>query len=367
MRRVTAWSLLLCLAALHAQPADAASAAYKLGVAAPLTGPLAKMGADIRQGVQLAVDEVNAGGGFRGQKVELVVGDDKGDPREGMVVASKLVQSGVLGVVGHLNSGISIPASKEVYAPASVAMVTPASTNPQLTERGLRNVFRTIGRDDQQGKDAAAHVLARGIRKVAVLDNKNAYGQGLADVFRRTFVAGGGEIVLSDSVTSGDKDFTPTLTRIKARRPELLFFGGEYQDAGLLARQARRVGIRVPVMGGDGILDGTFVTLAGQKAAEGTLATGPGGSSQKGFKVVYTKRFGEPGAYSAYAYDAAHVLMAAMARAGKADRKAVLAAVASTRNHPGATGKITFDRKGDQPNFKFSVWTVQDGRFQLLP
>ncbi|MEB3205479.1 MAG: branched-chain amino acid ABC transporter substrate-binding protein [Candidatus Sericytochromatia bacterium] len=365
MNRLLHTALLVGLSGMLAWPVEAA-ASWKLGVAAPLTGPLAKMGADIRQGVQVAVDEVNAAGGIRGQKVTLVIEDDKGDPREGMVVASKLVQSGVLGVVGHLNSGISIPASKEVYAPASVAMVTPASTNPQLTERGLKNVFRTIGRDDQQGKDAAEYVLGRGIRKVAVLDNKNAYGQGLADVFRRTFVKGGGTIILSDSVTSGDKDFTPILTRIKAKGPELLFFGGEYQDAGLLAKQARRVGIRFPLMGGDGILDGTFVTLAGIKAAEGTLATGPGGTSQKGFNVVYSKRYGEPGAYSAYSYDAAHVLMAAMGRAGKADRKAVLAAVATTRNHPGVTGRITFNAKGDQPNFKFSVWTVADGQFRLV-
>ncbi|MBI6546513.1 MAG: branched-chain amino acid ABC transporter substrate-binding protein [Cyanobacteria bacterium NC_groundwater_1444_Ag_S-0.65um_54_12] len=361
------WTIALVIGALIATltfPARAANP-LKIGVAAPFTGALAKMGADIRNGVQFAIDEQNAKGGALGQQITLVFGDDKGDPREGILVANKLVQSGVLGVVGHLNSGISIPASKEVYAPAKVVMITPASTNPELTERGLANVFRTIGRDDQQGKDAAEYALSHGFKTAAVLHNKNAYGQGLAEVFRGHFEKGGGKILIFDGVMSGDKDFTPVLTRIKALQPALVFFGGEYQDGGLLVKQARRTGLRAPLMGGDGLYDHTFIALAGERAAEGSMVTFPGRGASGAWEKAYSKRFGLPGAYSGYSYDAARVLLDAIKRAGKADRLAVLSQVANTKSFPGVTGTITFNKKGDQPSFKFAVWRVHAGVFEV--
>lgn len=355
-------SVVWCCAALSAQAAET----IKIGVAAPITGALAKLGGDIRNGVELAVQEQNAAGGLLGRKVEMLIGDDKGDPREGITVANKLVQSGVSGVVGHLNSGISIPASKEVYSPANVAMITPASTNPELTERGLKNVFRTIGRDDQQGKDAADFAQSAGYKKIVVLHNKNAYGQGLAEVFRRHFEKAGGRVLLFDGIASGDKDFTPVLTRTKSMTPDLVFFGGEYQDGGLLVRQARRIGLKATFMGGDGLFDRTFVTLAGARAAEGTLVTFPPYGSESKFEQAYQKKYGRaPGSYSGYSYDAARVLIEAIQRVGKPDRVAIMAQLSKTKNFKGVTGLITFNSKGDQPSFKFGVWRVQGGDFKL--
>lgn len=366
MRQITFVLVLGALVTNLALPALAGSDDVKIGVAAPMTGALAKMGGDIKNGAQLAIDEANAKGGVLGKRITLIVGDDKGDPREGIVVANKLVQSGVVGVDGHLNSGISIPASREVYAPAGVAMVSPASTNPDLTERGLKNVFRTIGRDDQQGKDAAEYALKHGYKKVAILHNKNAYGQGLAENFRDAYIKGGGQVLVFDGVMSGDKDFTPTLTRIKSKGPDLLFFGGEYQDGGLLAKQMRRAGLKVPMMGGDGLYDHTFITLAGVKAAEGSLITFPAKGTGD-FAANYTKKYGPPGAYSGYSYDATRIIIEAVKRAGKADRALVLAQIAKTKNFKGATGTISFNKKGDQPSFKFAVWRVEKGDFKLVP
>ncbi|MBM3273699.1 MAG: branched-chain amino acid ABC transporter substrate-binding protein [Candidatus Sericytochromatia bacterium] len=366
MRRfVTALIATAALTSLG-MPASAADG-VKIGVAAPLTGALAKMGADIRNGADLAVQEINARGGIKGQKVSLIIGDDKGDPREGITVANKLVQTGVLGVVGHLNSGISIPASKEVYSPAKVTMITPASTNPELTERGLKNVFRTIGRDDQQGKDAADYALKAGYKIAVVLHNKNAYGQGLADVFKKNYENGGGKVLMFDGIQTGDKDFTPVLTRVKAQKPDLVFFGGEYQDGGLLVAQARKIGLKAPLMGGDGLFDSLFIKLAGKKAAEGSIVTFPPFDKAGAFAKTYKGKYGaEPGAYSGYSYDAAKVLLDAIAKAPKADRVSVMAQVGKTRSFKGVTGTITFNGKGDQPGFKFGVWRVQGGDFQLV-
>lgn len=361
--RVVAAGALVASLALPATAADT----IKIGVAAPLTGALAKMGQDIRNGVDLAVSDQNAKGGVLGKKIELVVGDDKGDPREGITVANKLVQSGVLGVVGHLNSGITIPASKEVYAPAKVAMITPASTNPEVTERGLKNVFRTIGRDDQQGKDAAVYALKAGYKTAVVLHNKNAYGQGLAEVFKKNYEQGGGTILMFDGIQTGDKDFSPVLTRVRSKKPALVFFGGEYQDGGLLVAQSRKVGLKAPFMGGDGLFDPLFVKLAGKKAAEGALITFPPFDKAGKFAQAYAAKFrSPPGAYSGYSYDSAMILLDAIARAKKADRSAVIAQVGKTRNHKGVTGTITFNGKGDQPGFKFGVWRIQNGDFTLV-
>ncbi|MBM3270825.1 MAG: branched-chain amino acid ABC transporter substrate-binding protein [Candidatus Sericytochromatia bacterium] len=344
-----------------------AADAIKIGVASPITGALAKMGADIRNGAELAVQEANARGGVLGKKVELVVGDDKGDPREGITVANKLVQSGVVGVVGHLNSGISIPTSKEVYAPAKVTMISPASTNPELTQRGLKNVFRTIGRDDQQGKDAAEYAMKAGFKTVVVLHNKNAYGQGLAEVFKANFERLGGKVLMLDGIQTGDKDFTPVLTRVRAKGPDLVFFGGEYQDGGLLVGQARKVGLKAPFMGGDGLFDPLFIKLAGKKASEGAIVTFPPFDRAGSFATTYKAKYGsEPGAYSGYSYDAARVLLDAVKRAGKADRAAVMAQVSRTKGFKGVTGTITFNGQGDQPGFKFGIWKVQSGNFELV-
>ncbi|MBM3276210.1 MAG: branched-chain amino acid ABC transporter substrate-binding protein, partial [Candidatus Sericytochromatia bacterium] len=246
----------------------AAAAAVKIGVQGPMTGALAKQGQDMLNATRMAVEEVNAKGGVKGAKVEIAVGDDKGDPREGLLAARHLATSEVLGVVGPYNSGVTIPVTAEVYGPAGISVLTVA-TNPRVTERGLKTVFRVIGRDDQQGGIAAAQARKFSAARAAVLHNKNAYGQGLADEFSKAFKHLGGELVFSDGVATGEKDYRPTLTRLRQSKPDLLFFGGEYQDAGPLVRQARELGIKARFMSGDATLDPTFVTLAGSKAAEG--------------------------------------------------------------------------------------------------
>ena len=346
-------SLMVCWLVLGQEAL--AAGPIRIGVEAPMTGPLAKQGQDMRNAVQLAIDEHNAKGGAR---VELVVGDDKGDPREGLLAARQLVAAGVVGVVGPYNSGVAIPVSAEVYDPAHVAILTVA-TNPKVTERGLRTVFRIIGRDDQQGAIAAKEARRLGLSKAVVLHNKNAYGQGLAEVFAKDFKALGGQVLAIDGIASGEKDFSATLTRLKTLSPDLLFFGGEYQDAGPLARQARRLGLAARFLSGDAALDATFIKLAGTKAAEGALVTFPPPASEA-FLARYRKRFGEPGAYSGYAYDGARILLDA---AGAGSPALVAAKIAKTKKFPGVTGSIGFDAKGDLTRAGFILWQVKAGQF----
>lgn len=331
----------------------------KIGVGAPLTGPNAKTGQDLLNGVRLAVMEKNAQGGLHNKQVEVISGDDRSDPREGIVVANKMANSGVIGVIGHYNSGVSIPASAEVYNPMKIINISPASTNPVYTERGLKYIFRTVGRDDLQGKVAADFSIQKGWKKMAVIHNKGAYGQGLAEEFAKNVKAQGGSILIFDGINKDDKDFSPVLTKIKAMNPELLFYGGEYQDGALFTRQAKQVGITVPVMGGDALYDKDFVRLTGQEYAQGSLVTFAAGSQSTAFNKSFSEKFGEVGPFSAYAYDATNILFAAIAKAGpQATPEAIRDEVAKTKDFPGATGQIGFDAKGDLLRSGFIVWEV---------
>jgi branched-chain amino acid transport system substrate-binding protein len=324
-----------------------------------MTGALAKQGQDMLDAARLAADEAKNSGG---PIVEILVGDDKGEPKEGILAARHLASSGVLGVVGPYNSGVTIPVTAEVYAPAWVSVLTVA-TNPKVTDRGLPTVFRVIGRDDQQGAIAAIQSRKLGIRSAAILHNKNAYGQGLATEFRKAFEKGGGKVLFFDGIASGEKDFTPTVTRLRQGKPDLLYFGGEYQDAGPLLRQARNLGVTARFLAGDATLDPTFVKLAGGRAAEGAMVTFPAPASRD-FDRRYSRKFGRPpGPYSGYAYDAARILLAAVKKAGKPEPKAVTEQIAKTRNFPGVTGEITFDRKGDLTRAGFILWEVRRGKW----
>ncbi|MBM3268997.1 MAG: branched-chain amino acid ABC transporter substrate-binding protein [Candidatus Sericytochromatia bacterium] len=350
--------LLLGLVTLLAVALPARAALPRIGMQGPMTGSLAKQGQDMRNATRLAVDEAKAAGG---PAAEILVGDDKGDPREGILAARHLVTSGVLGVVGPYNSGVTIPVTAEVYAPAWVPVLT-VSTNPRVTDRGLKTVFRVIGRDDQQGLIAARESRKLGARTAAVLHNKNAYGQGLATEFRKAFEAAGGQVLFFDGVASGEKDFSATLTRLRAGKPDLLYFGGEYQDAGPLLRQARNLGIKARFLAGDATLDPTFVSLAGAKAAEGAMVTFPAPAAAD-FDRRYTAKFGPPGPYSGYAYDAARILLAAIKRARTPAPREVAQEIARTRDFPGVTGKISFDAKGDLTRAGFILWEVKGGKW----
>ena len=337
----------------------------KIGVAGPMTGDQAKMGTDFKNGVALAIDEWNAKGGVLGKKIRVLIEDDQHDPKQAVSIANKLVNEGVAGVIGHFNSSCSIPAS-DVYNRAGIPMITPASTNPQLTERGYRGVFRVCGRDDQQGRVAAQFAITQlKVKKVAVIHDKTTYGQGLADEFKKN-LANTAEVVYYGGIVQGDKDFKTVLTSIKEKKPELIFFGGIYPEAGLLVKQSREIGLNVPFMSGDGVIDPKFIEIAGAEAAEGTYLTfspDPAGiPTAKAFIENYKAKFGEIGPYSMYAYDAANIMLKAIEAAGSTDGKAIIDKLHSME-FSGAFGKIKFDDKGDVTVAPYVVWITKGGKF----
>jgi branched-chain amino acid transport system substrate-binding protein len=344
--------------------------ALRIGVAGPMTGDQSKLGRDILNGVEIAVSEWNEKGGVLGRPIRVEVGDDQHDPKQAVSIANKLVNSGVVGVVGHFNSSASIPASG-VYHGRGIPMVTPASTNPTLTEQGFKNVFRVCGRDDQQGKIAAEFVVGKlAAKRVAILHDKTTYGQGLADLFRKNIEElgkGAVEVVYFAGITQGDKDFRGVLTSIAGSRPDLLYFGGIYPEGGLIAKQAKEAGISAPMMSGDGVIDPKFVEIAGN-AAEGTFLTfsqDPAGLSQaQGFLKKYHERFG-PGLapYAIYAYDSANLLLTAIRETGTADGERVISALHAIR-YDGALGRIEFDAKGDVKKSPYVVWITRNGKFE---
>ncbi|MCL4457918.1 MAG: branched-chain amino acid ABC transporter substrate-binding protein [Nitrospirae bacterium] len=338
----------------------------KVGIAGPMTGAQAKMGTDFKNGVTIAMEEWNAKGGVLGKKIEIIVGDDAADPKQAVSVANKVVNEGAVGIIGHFNSSCSIPAS-DVYNRAGIPMITPASTNPQLTERGYRGVFRVCGRDDQQGKVGADFAKDKlKIKKVAIIHDKTTYGQGLADEFKK-HLGSAAEIVYYGGITQGDKDFKTVLTSIKEKKPDLIYFGGIYPETGLLVKQSREINMIVPFMSGDGSIDPKFVEIAGDKAAEGTYLTfSPDPKNipaAKGFIEKYNGKFGELGPYSIYAYEAMNILLAAIKESGTTDGKVVIEKLHSME-FSGALGKVKFTEKGDVAGSPYVIWTTKNGKFE---
>ncbi len=362
MKKVLFLVLILCLVSFGCQKKEDA---IRIGIAGPMTGDQAKMGMDFKNGATLAVEEWNSKGGILGKNIDLIVSDDQHDPKQAVSVANKMVNEGVAGVIGHFNSSCSIPAS-DVYNRAGIPMVTPGSTNPQLTERGYKNVFRVCGRDDQQGKVGAEYVSQiLKLLRVAVLHDKTTYGQGLADEFKR-FLGQEVEVVYYGGIVQGDKDFKMILTTAKSKNPELIFFGGIYPEAGLLVKQAKELGLNAPFMSGDGTIDAKFIEIAGPQAAEGTLLTfSPDPNNiptAKSFIEHYRARFGEIGPYSIYAYDATNILLTAIREAQSTEGKRITDKL-HTLEFDVALGKITFDAKGDVTVSPYVVWITHDGKF----
>lgn len=338
----------------------------KIGVVGPMTGDQAKMGTDFKNGVALAVEEWNARGGVLTKKIDMLIEDDQHDPKQAVSVANKLVNAGVAGVIGHFNSSCSIPAS-DVYNRAGIPMISPGSTNPQLTEKGHKGVFRVCGRDDQQGKVGAEFVINKlKLKKIAVIHDKTTYGQGLADEFKK-FVEKNVEVVYYGGVIQGDKDFKTVLIAIKEKKPELIYFGGIYPEAGLLVKQAKELALTVPLMSGDGTIDPKFIEIAGSKAAEGTYLTFSPDAKKiptaKKFVEDYEKKFGELGPYSIYAYDAANIMLSAIKEAQKTEGKAIIEKLHSVE-FDGALGKIKFDAKGDVTVAPYIIWITKNGKFE---
>src|SRR5262245_36552354 len=234
MKKLTALGLALGLTLAFA---GTAAAQIKIGVGGPMTGGAAAFGAQLRQGVEQAVADMNAKGGILGQKIELYIGDDRADPREGVSAANKFVADGVKFVVGHFNSGVTIPAS-DVYQENGMLVITPGATNPRVTDRGLWNVFRVCGRDDQQGTLAGAIIAQRFKgKRVAIVHDKTTYGQGLADETRRAMAKAGLKDVIYEGVNKDDRDFTALISKIRQSRADLVFWGGLYDAGGLIVRQ----------------------------------------------------------------------------------------------------------------------------------
>ncbi|MBI4249010.1 MAG: branched-chain amino acid ABC transporter substrate-binding protein, partial [Elusimicrobia bacterium] len=303
--------------------------AIRLGVAAPMTGDQAAFGEEVLYGVSLAAGEWNERGGVLGKRIEIVKRDDQAKPDQATQAAYELVSEGVAGVIGHFNSGCTIPAS-EVYHQNNVPMLTPSATNPDITDRKYANIFRVCGRDDDQGRTAAEYaVKTLRVKKVAVLHDRTPYGAGLTDQFKRNIEKslGAKAVVYYDGFDDKEKFFDPYLQEIKKKDPDLLYFGGIYHQAGPLTVKARELGLRAAVMFGDGVINEQYIESA-KEAAEGAYVTfGPDPEkipAAKGFLEKYRKTYQKPaGAYSIYAYEAANILLSSIVRAKGADGTAV--------------------------------------------
>lgn len=336
----------------------------KIGTAGPFTGDQTRIGQDMKNGVELAVAEWNAKGGVLGKKIVLLSEDDRHDPKEAVAVANKLVSSGVVGVIGHLNSSCTKPASR-IYNEKSVPMITPASTNPEITKQGYNNVFRTCGRDDQQGTELAKFVVdVLKKKRVAVLHDKTTYGQGLSEELKKS--AGNKiEVVVYEGVTQGDQDFKPVLTKVKSSNPDLIFFGGMHTEGGLIIKQAKELGIKAPVIGGDGLYGSTLLEVAGP-AAEGSYMAffTPTAETEIGRNFVknYTAKYGEIETYAPYAYDAANILLKAIAESKTTDGKKLIDAIRKMK-YEGAVGTIEYDENGDIKKAGYAIYTVKDKKF----
>ncbi|RAI42447.1 branched-chain amino acid ABC transporter substrate-binding protein [Rhodoplanes roseus] len=362
--RVLAYGLALGLA----MAAGSAQAQIRMGVGGPMTGGSAAFGAQLKQGVEQAVQDINAAGGIMGQKIELSAGDDRGDPKEGVSVANKFSADGVKFVVGHFNSGVTMPAS-EVYQDNGMLAITPAATNPRITERGMWNMFRVCGRDDQQGGMAGAIIAERFKgKRVAVVHDKTTYGQGLADETRKAMNAKGVKEVLYEGVNKDDKDFTALVSKLKAANPDLVYWGGLHDTGGIILRQMRDQGVKAPMMGGDGMADDEFASIAGP-GAEGTLMTfSPDprtNPKNKEIVEVFRKRGFEPQAYTLYSYAGVQIIKAAIEEAKSTDPKKVAAVISSGKPFDTVLGTLSLDKKGDVSNDGYLVDGKKKDRYVL--
>jgi branched-chain amino acid transport system substrate-binding protein len=357
-----------------AAPAAPAPATVKIGHVAPLTGGIAHLGKDNENGARMAVDEINAAGGLDvgGAKVklELVPEDDKADPKEGTLAAQKIVDAGVVAVVGHLNSGTSIPASK-IYSDASVTQISPSATNPKLTEQGFKTTFRVVANDNQQGGVLAVYAAeTMKAKTIAIIDDRTAYGQGLADVVEKVAKEKGVKVVAREFTNDKATDFNAILTKVRGAKPDVVMYGGMDATAGPMAKQMKQLGIKAPLLAGDGVCSPEFIKLAGDAA--GILHCSMAGEAiehmAKGadFVARYKAKFNQDvQVYSPYSYDAVYVIADAIKRAGKADRAAITAAMPATM-YNGLTGTIAFDEKGDIKNGAISMFQVKDSKLVHL-
>ncbi len=344
----------------------------RIGSVAPLTGSQSHIGKDNDNGARLAVDEINAQGltlGGKAVKLELVSEDDAADPKTATNVAQKLVDQGVKAVIGHLNSGTTIPASK-IYYDAGIPQISPSATATAYTAQGYNTAYRVMANDAQQGKVLGQYAVNKvGAKKVAIIDDRTAYGQGLADEFEKAAKAAGATVVAREYTSDKATDFAAILTSIKGKSPDLVFFGGMDPQGGPLAQQLKRLGLTAKLLGGDGLQNINFIKLAGADG-EGVIASSPGlpldampGGAD--FKKRFEAKYGPIQVYAPYAYDAVQVLVAAMKRADSAEPAKVLAALPQT-DHAGVSGPLRFDAKGDTAGGAVTLYQVKNGAWAVL-
>jgi branched-chain amino acid transport system substrate-binding protein len=354
-----------------------AQTVVKIGHVGPISGAIAHLGKDNENGARLAIEDLNAKGisiGGAKVKFELVAEDDAADPKQGAAAAQKLVDGKVNGVIGHLNSGTSIPASK-IYSDAGIPQISPSATNPKFTRQGYKTTFRVVADDVHLGGTLGRYAVKtmKG-KNIAVIDDRTAYGQGVADEFEKAVKAAGGTIVGREFTNDKATDFMPILTTLKGKKPDVVFFGGMDAVAGPMLKQMKSLGVSAKFMGGDGICTGELSKLAGDAMADGQVvcaeAGGVEGAQKKAmddFGVRYQKRFNDDvKLYAPYVYDAVNLMADAMVKAKSSDPAKYLPVLAKTTGYKGVTGTISFDDKGDVKNGALTLYTYKAGKRDML-
>lgn len=354
----------LTLGSVHAETVT-------IGHAGPLTGPIAHIGKDNENGARLAIEDANAAGvTLGGEKVtfELMGEDDQADPRTATTVAQRLVDEEVAGVVGHVTSGASIPASR-IYEQAGIPVITPSATNPQLTRQGYAVTFRVIANDLQQGEAMAKYAAeSLKLKKVAVIDDRTAYGQGLADALADDLAKEGVEVVGREFTTDKATDFSAILTKIKGLQPDAVFYGGMDAQAGPMLRQMRQLGFKSKFFGGDGVCTGEMLKLAADALNEDSYCSQPGVPMERmprgaDFNERFKARFNtDVQLYAPYSYDATMALIEAMKAADSADPAKYLPALKQIK-YSGVTGEIAFDEHGDIKSGGITLYRYEDGKW----
>ncbi|MBI5611451.1 MAG: branched-chain amino acid ABC transporter substrate-binding protein [Gammaproteobacteria bacterium] len=344
----------------------------KIGSVAPLTGPQAHLGKDNENGARLAIDEANARGVTIGGKKAtfvLIGEDDQADPKTATIVAQKLADQQVKGVIGHLNSGTSIPASK-IYADAGIVQISPSATAVAYTAQGFRSALRVMTNDRQQGKVLGEFAVKHlGAKRVAIIDDRTAYGQGLADEVEKAVKAAGGGVVAREYTSDRSTDFTAILTSIKGKTPDVVFYGGMDPQAAPMAKQMQGLGLKARFLSGDGAQTQEFLKLAGP-AAEGVSASMPGMPLDlmpggKSFRERFNAKYGVIQNYAPYAYDAVNAMILAMEKAGSPEPAMYLPELVKLR-FTGVTGEIGFDERGDVLGGAITLYHVRNGRWEVL-
>jgi branched-chain amino acid transport system substrate-binding protein len=349
----------------------------KIGHVGPMSGGIAHLGKDNELAARMAIDDLNAKGIKIGDKVvkfSLIAEDDAADPKQGTAAAQKLVDAKVNGVIGHLNSGTTIPASK-IYSEAGIPQISPSATNPKFTRQGYKTAFRVVADDVHLGGTLGRYAVEtlKG-QSIAVIDDRTAYGQGVAEEFKKAVESKGGKLVGHEFTTDKGTDFMAILTKLKASNPDVLFFGGMDAVAGPMLKQAKQLGMKVKFLGGDGICTGELAKLAGDGMEDGQVvcaeAGGVEGEGKAGMDKFYAdfkaKNKVDVQVYAPYVYDAVMIMAQAMVKAGSSEPAKYLPVLAKTEGYKGITGTISFDEKGDVKNGALTLYTYKAGKREQI-